>query len=361
MSSKTNKSLPSAIKILDTYKMIVWSEIEKYLHDPSFPPVFKIPRKYRKEAQFHWKVTKEYPKRKGKYLRPTLLMLTCEAMGGKPRDALKTAAAIQVSEDWLLIHDDFEDNSWQRRGKPTLHRMYGPGHAINAGDTLHIIMWKILIDNEILLGARKSNILTNEFYRILVRTTLGQSAEIKWTIERKNKLSDKDWFFIADGKTSYYTIAGPMMLGAIIADTNTVQLDLLAKFGSYLGRSFQLVDDVLDLTSDFSGLKMQSGNDIYEGKRTVILGHLLRSASPKDKKKLLSILKKPREEKTKDEVGWVIEKMHHYGSIKYARVLAKRMGKKAFEIFNNELKFLSHQPARKHLEHLFKLILERDY
>lgn len=361
MPTNKTESIHPAIKILNKYKKVVWPEIKKYLCDPSLPPAFKITEKYKKEAQFHWKVTKEYPKRKGKYLRPTLLMLTCESMGGRPQDALKTAAAMQVSEEWLLIHDDFEDGSWQRRGKPTLHIMYGPEHAVNAGDALHIIMWRILVDNGSILGANKTYLITDEFCRILARTALGQSAELQWIEDINKELSDNDWFFIADGKTSYYTIAGPMRLGAIIAGANTNQLNQLAEFGINLGRCFQLVDDILDLTSDFRGLKKQVGNDIYEGKRTVILGHLLRTADKVDKKRIISILEKGRDQKSEKEVTWIINKMHHYGSIEYARKLARDFKEKAQVFFEKDLKFLSNQPARNHLEELINFILEREY
>lgn len=361
MPSKTNKSFHPAIKILEKHKKLVWPEIKSYLDYPSFPPAFKIPKQYKSIAQFYWKLIEEYPKRQGKYLRPTLLMLTCEAVGGKPQNALKTAAAMQISEEWLLIHDDIEDNSLERRGKPTLHRMYGSEHAINAGDGLHLIMWKILLDNEPTLGADITFMLAYEFYRMLTRTAIGQTTEIKWTKETDVNLSDEDWFFIADGKTSYYTIAGPMRLGAIIGGTNSKQLDLLAKLGVSLGRCFQLVDDILDLTSDFGGLKKQTGNDIYEGKKTVLLGHLLRKAANKDRKKIISILKKERDRKSTEEVGWIINKMHHYGSIEYGRKLAQELKQKSLNIFEKNLKFLSHQPARNHLETLIHFVLERKH
>jgi geranylgeranyl diphosphate synthase type II len=190
---------------------------------------------------------------------------------------------------------------------------------------------------------------------------LGQTAEIIWVEKEKTNLSDKDWFFIGDGKTSYYTIAGPMRLGAIIAGATNTQLNPLAEFGLYLGRCFQLVDDILDLTSDFIGLKKQTGNDIYEGKRTLMLGHLLRKANSKDKKKIISILKKSRDQKTEKEVKWMIIKMYQYKSIEYARQIAKEHKEKAHKIFKNELRFLSKQPARKHLEQIIDFILEREY
>lgn len=361
MSTKNDKSLHPAIKILNSYKKLVWPEIKRYLKDPILPPSFRIPQKYQKDTQIYWKIVKEYPERQGKYLRPTLLLLATEAMGREPKIAIKTAAAMQLSEEWLLIHDDFQDHSVVRRGKPTLHRMFGSELAVNAGDTLQIIMWKILMDNKDILGPRKTFTLTNEFYRMLKRTADGQAIEIMWAKGKKTGFKDEDWFFIADGKTAYYSIAGPMRLGAIIADANTRQVNLLAKFGLYLGRCFQLIDDILDLTAAYKGHGQQIGSDIYESKRTIMLSHLIRNANQKDKKRILSIVKKPSEEKTKKEVKWIIERMHHYGSIGYGRKLAQQLKQKAFNIFENDLGFLSKQPAKSHLETLIHFVLERDY
>lgn len=356
-----SRNLEPALEILNRYKKRVWPEIKRYLKDPVFPPSFRIPKKYKKDTQAYWKIVKEYPERQGKYLRPTLLLLTTEAMGREAKTAIKTAAAMQLSEEWLLIHDDFQDHSVVRRGKPTLHKIYGPELAVNAGNTLHIIMWKILMDNKDALGEKKAFFLTDEFYRMLKRTADGQAIEVMWAKGKRKNFSDEDWFFITDGKTSYYSIAGPMRLGAIIAGATTYQLNLIAKFGIYLGRCFQLVDDILDLTSDFKGLKKQTGNDIFEGKMTIMLGHLLRNVNLKDKNRLLSILKKSREEKTEKEVKWVIDQMHHYKSIEHGRLLAQELKQKSLNIFEKDLKFLSHQPARNHLETLIHFVLEREY
>lgn len=346
---------------LKKYRQLVWPEIQRYLTDPVYPRAFRIPSEYQKDAAFYWKIVKDYPQRQGKYLRPILLLLAAEAMGETTKKALKTAAAMQLSEDWLLIHDDIQDHSFARRGKPALQRIYGNELALNAGDTLQIIMWKILIDNQGLLGSEKAIVIANEFYRVLKRTADGQAIEIMWSKNERVDIQDKDWFFIADGKTAYYTIAAPLMLGAMIAGAKQNQLNLLADFGRELGRCFQLIDDILDLTVTYRGPGQKPGGDIYEGKRTLILSHLLRNASLKDSQKIAAILKKPAEEKTETEVKWIIQKMNDYQSIEYARRVAKKLKEKSLKIFKEKLGFLSHQPARKNLEEIIAFILEREY
>ena len=361
MKDDKRKSSITPTVILEKYKKIVWREVNRYLKDPAYPDAFKIPSRFDGEHDFHWKIVKEYPQRKGKYLRPTLLSLTAAAMGAPSEKIIKTAAAMQISEDWLLIHDDIEDGSTMRRGFPTLQKIYGVELAINAGDALQIIMWKALSDNFKVLGQQKASKIIDEFYRILTRTTLGQTTEIRWTKSNKIEFDDGDWFFIADGKTSYYTIAGPMRLGAIIAGATKNEMELITQFGLYLGRCFQLVDDILDVTGDFGGLKKQRGNDIYEGKRTVILGHLLRTAKGENKKKLLKILKKERSQKTPADVEWVIKNMSEYGSISYATKLASGLKDKSLKIFQTNLNFLRKNPARKQLETLIYFVLERKH
>ncbi|MDO8340670.1 MAG: polyprenyl synthetase family protein [Candidatus Woesebacteria bacterium] len=287
---------------LEKTKKLVLPEIEKYLKDPLYPKQFLVPFKFNKEVSEFWKINKIYPERMGKYLRPTLVRLVASAMGSKSKKIIKLASAIQLSEEWILIHDDIEDNSEKRRGAPTLHKLFGTELALNAGDSLHIIMWKIVSDIN-------SQDVTNEFYKILLRTTLGQGVEQIWT-NLKKKVTDDEYFFVADSKSAYYSIAGPMRLGAIISGANNKQLDKLTEFGLYLGRCFQLVDDILDLKQDKK-----------EGKSTLVINK----------------------------------------GVSYTNKLIEEYREKALNILNNDLKFLSHEPAKSKLQELLNFIVYRKY
>lgn len=354
------KELKSAEEILSYYRDFIYPIVLRYLKTPIFPLSFKIPSKYISEEKFFQEIISEYPKRKGKYLRPTLLSLTAQAMGAKVEDTICVASAMQISEEWLLIHDDLEDDSPKRRGLPSLHKIYNIPLAVNAGDALHVAMWRALFDSRRFLDKEKVFRILDEFYTQLMRTTLGQMTEIKWSKDKRMDFDDNDWYFVADGKTSYYTIACPMRLGAIIADGSRQQLDKLAKFGIYLGRAFQLTDDILDVTSDFGGRKEFAG-DVYEGKVTVILGYLLKKASLSDKKKLISILKKSREEKTEREVLWVVKMMKEYGAIDYAKDLALKWKQKARDYFDQHLDFIRLEPYRSYILTLVDFITNRSY
>jgi geranylgeranyl diphosphate synthase type II len=119
------------IKILDNYKKQVFPFIKKYLQDNL-------------DSDFHYQITSDYSFRQGKYLRPSLLLMTAGSLGLDIQKAIPTAAAMQISEDWILNHDDIEDDSQERRGLPSLHHQIGTPLAINAGDALHALNWQLI-------------------------------------------------------------------------------------------------------------------------------------------------------------------------------------------------------------------------
>lgn len=280
----------------------------------------------------HWDIVCDYPSRRGKYLRPTLVLLMAEAMSGSSDTAMHTAAAMQMSEDWILIHDDWEDGSLERRGMPALHRLVSSEIAVNAGDTLHECMHRVLSENFRLLDVDLARRVQHEFFLMIERTTFGQYAEIKWTQENKDDMTEEDVLFTVSGKTVYYTIAGPLRLGAILAGASEEQLRRIYEFSYPVGLCFQIRDDVLDLIGDFEGQKKQKYNDIFEGKRTLILLHLLRSCTPEEREHIEATLSKPREEKSEAEVQYIRDLMDHYGSISYAESEAERYASRALEL-----------------------------
>jgi geranylgeranyl diphosphate synthase type II len=343
------------LEILKTYRDLISPIVIKYVSDSlKFPKYCQINTKYQPELDFQEKLISEYPKRLGKYLRPTLLMSTALAMGATKESALLSAAAMQLSEEWILIHDDVEDESLERRGVPTLQKMYSPALAVNAGDALHVVMWKIV-------GDIKNPQIFDEFVQLLNRTTFGQTVDIRWNQENKLDITDEDIFLILESKTCYYTISGPMRLGAIVAGASQTDLDTIYLFGRYLGRAFQIIDDILDLTSDFAGQKKQPFNDIYEGKRTIPLSHLIKSANSSELDKIKTILSKARSEKTASEVQEIIGLMDKYKAIDSARELAVQFSLEAKKILHDKMSFIKVEPYRQQLETAIDFIVNRDH
>ena len=206
----------------------IWQSIDRVNNYPKF---CQVPKKYQKELDFHKDIIGDYPKRQGKYLRPTLLVLTAQAMGASKNKAKRVAAAMQMSEDWILNHDDIEDDSPDRRGKPALHKIIGTELAINAGDGLHVLMWEMLLDSP--------KEIQREFLTMLKRTVLGQTIELKRARDNQEVKQD-DVILILESKTGYYTIAGPMRLGAILAGASKKQLETIYKFGVVWVKLFKI-------------------------------------------------------------------------------------------------------------------------
>lgn len=343
------------ISSLSDYKSQIWPFIDEFLTTNSdFPSFCAVPPKYAEILKFHQQIIRNYPERKGKYVRGSLILMTAGALGVDLKKILPVAAAMQLSEDWILVHDDIEDDSLERRGQPALHRQIGPSLAINAGDGLHCLMWQ-------LLSSVSDRRLLDEFFLMIRRTIFGQTIEIKWTNDNRLDLTEDDVLLIMESKTGYYSLAGPMRLGAISAGATDKQLESLYTFGKYLGLCYQIQDDLLDLTSDFSGQKKQMGNDIYEGKRTVMLVHLLNQLPASDRQQLVDILSLPREQKTPKQVSWVISQMAAHGSFEYSKNLIQKYLTLAKNFFESDLQFLKNEPYRQQFLSFMDFIESRQF
>lgn len=288
---------------IEQHRAMIGTEIFKYLRDPS---TLNADEQHLLE---HYKMIYDYPSRGGKYIRPGLLLCSTFAHGGAIQDAIKSAAAMELSEDWILIHDDFQDKSLQRRGKPALHQMYGEELAVNAGDALHILMWRILLDNHQTQGHELTLRLFYEMNDFLNITCLGQFLELNY-VKNNLHLTAEQYFEIIDRKTCWYTIIGPMRLGALHAGAGPDAMDGLIKFGLPLGRAFQIHDDWLNIYSAKTGKEL--GGDILEGKRTLLLVHLLENCTAAERSRVEEIYSLSRDQKNNDMAAEIIEVMNKY-------------------------------------------------
>lgn len=306
------------------------------------------------EPSLMYEMMRDYPQRSGKGLRPALVLISAEAHGGKAKDAVLTAAALEMFQNWVLIHDDIEDWSDERRGKPCLHKLHGIPLAINTGDALHIKMWGALAANRKVIGAEKAFAVIEKMAEMLNRTVEGQTMELSWVESKDWKVSERDYYTMVYKKTAWYTVIAPMQFGAIIAGKG--EMKAIHAFGEALGKAFQLQDDVLNLTADAEYGKEIAG-DIYEGKRTLILLHLVRSCTAAERGRVLTIMNKAREAKTRGEVAWILSLMRQKGSIEYARKAAKAYAAEAERLFP-KLR-LPPSAAKRELEAIIGYIVER--
>lgn len=339
------------IKELSRLKPAVWKEIQKYL------PI--------KEPEEHYKMVRDYPERQGKYLRPGLVLLSCKMYGGARQKAILTAACMQISEEWLLIHDDFEDHSLERRStgerhKPSLNMLHGDELAVNAGDALHVIMWQALGDNTRKLGSRIGWQVYEKMTDILLATIEGQFLELAWIKKQKINMTEAEYFRMIDIKAGYYTIIGPLQLGAIVAGKNKAELKRIKEWGSPFGRAFQIWDDVMNLETASSKQGKEQAGDILEGKRTLILIHLLKNCLKLEKEKIIKIYQKERSQKTKAEIEYILGLARKYKSIEHAKNVAKNYAKTAKNIFDKNTKNLPKTKAQKIIRAAIDFVVNRE-
>lgn len=208
----------------------------------------------------------------GKRLRPVMVMLACEACGGTAEQAIAPASAIEMIHTYSLIHDDLPamDNDDFRRGKPTNHKVYGEGPAILAGDALLTFAFTVLsryVKDGELVGKLVLELSEASGAAGMVG---GQSADLSGE-QQENDLETLQ--YIHTNKTARLFQAS-MKMGALCAGASEEAVQSLTNFGLTLGLAFQVVDDLLDVTSTAEKMGKQVHKDADAGKMTypAILG-----------------------------------------------------------------------------------------
>ncbi len=261
---------------------------------------------------------RDYPRRGGKGLRGRLAMLSAAAHGGSPEEAVPVAAALELFQNWVLVHDDVEDDSETRRGLPALHRTVGVPVAINVGDAMHVAMWRLLIER----SAPWRDAVLSEFLTTIDRTAEGQHLDLAWLAARRFDVAEREYLAMVERKTAHYTVVAPLRLGALVAGRTPSPRFLPA--GLALGRAFQIRDDVLNLVPDEDGAYgKEFAGDLYEGKRTLVLARAFEVLAPGDAERLRALLDRPRAEKRADEMQEALALLERAGAISYAQRVAE--------------------------------------
>lgn len=271
------------------------------------------------------RLQRDYPSRQGKALRGRVLVLSAAAHGAADLDAAVTvAAALELFQAWVLVHDDIEDGSEERRGAPALHRTVGVPVALNVGDAMHVHMWRLLHRLLEPVHPAAPRVL-DEFGAMVTRTAQGQHLDLSWVEAGRFDVSEHEYFQMVTLKTAWYTVASPLRLGALVAGQEP--LDALTRAGLELGAAFQVRDDVLNLAGadGDAGYGKEALGDLYEGKRTLMLAHLLRSAPEDEADEVVELLSGPREGRTRQQAERVLALMHRHGSLAYAQAAARRL------------------------------------
>ena len=280
------------------------------------------------EYHFGWKTIKgiEAPEDTGKRLRPSLAVLSAEAVGRDMEVAIPGAVAVELIHNFSLIHDDIIDGDKERRHRPSAWTAFSIEDALIAGDALHTLAFQVLLEEntpERVQAAR----------RLLDATTTmisGQAADM--TFDDLPTISFEECLKMEAAKTGallgYSSSVGAILSGA---DENTC--NALEVFGYELGLAYQAVDDVLGIWGDPKITGKPAGNDLREKKKSMPVSIVL-SANNSDSEKLLEIFS-TTEDLDEEEIVKASALIENAGGREATLEEADKHLKRAIEFLNN--------------------------
>jgi geranylgeranyl diphosphate synthase type II len=301
----------------------------------------------------------DYPRRGGRSLRASFCIASARAFGASIDDAVESAVSLELLHNAFLVRDDVEDESEERRGRPALHVLHGVPTAVNVGDALTILGLRPLIRNRAALGSNLAWRILQEAERMVSISVEGQALELRWRFENAFDLTDEDYLGMILKKTCWYTAIYPSRVGALIATRDANDLDRFVRFGFFLGAAFQIQDDLLNIVGDHEAYGKELDGDLLEGKRTLMLIHLLRRASRRDKERLQRILRTARSDKSAADVAWIRERMTQSGAIEHARQVAHALAGAAVHEFRVAYGSAPESRDKRFIEALAHWVLER--
>ena len=264
----------------------------------------------------------------GKKLRPALVILSSESVGGRSQDSLKTAASMELIHTFSLIHDDIMDKDEMRRGKPSVHKLWGEPMAILAGDILFSKAFETVLETDTKnIDPQRVVYALKTVVDSCIKICEGQALDIGF--EGKLDVREEEYMNMIYKKTAAL-IAAATKAGAILGGGTEDQIEALSEYGRLIGLAFQIQDDYLDVISYEEDIGKPVGSDIVEGKMTLMVVHTLAKASKEDNKRLIHILGANDE----DLVGDAISIFNRYGSIEYTRNIALDNVKTAKELLD---------------------------
>lgn len=270
-------------------------------------------------ANYLYDLVRDYTGREGKGLRPGLLLAAADACGSSIPAAVPAAAALELLHTAFLIHDDIEDSSRLRRGRPTLHELHGVALAVNAGDALANLATQPLMSSA--FPRYRSREVLAELRMAIRQTTEGQALELGWRRSGTVALTETDYLELVGRKTCWYTTMAPLRIAAQLGRWRP-RPDDLDRLGFLAGCAFQIRDDLLDLAPGGQPGK-EPRSDLKEGKRTLMLIHLLGRAAPADRAWVVAYLARPEDERTAADGELLLAMMTEAGSLTYAEQVAE--------------------------------------
>ncbi len=282
----------------------------------------------------------------GKRIRPLLVILSCQAVGGKLENCLNAAVAVELLHTFTLVHDDIMDHDAIRRSKPTVHEKWDEATAILAGDGLVTLAYQVL------LKTRHPDLqeVLKSFTDGLLVLCEGQALDKEF--ETREDVSLEAYEEMIEKKTARL-IEVSCEMGTILGNASVEEKKNIGLFASSLGKAFQIQDDLLDIMSEEKVSGKPFGSDLIEKKKTYLTIHFINSANPTDKEKFQRLWKKDLLKR--EDVLQIRELFNKAGTIESARKIIKELILRA----TKALDFLQPGEAKDNLRKLALKIRDR--
>lgn len=288
------------------------------------------------------RVARYLVKRKGKQLRPMLVLVAARTIAQPTPKTFLAAVVVELLHTATLVHDDVVDNSEMRRGFPTINKIWKNKISILMGD--YLLAKSLIIATEI-----ESIQLMNVIANVAKRMSKGELFQIQKS--RKLNIVEEEYFQLISDKTASL-ISACCETAALTVQSTNEQRDILKSFGENLGIAFQIKDDLLDYQSRTSIVGKPVGNDLKEKKITLPLLYAFESAETGERKRVIGMLKKGVKKK---EVNSIITFINKYHGIEKAEAKAVYFKNRA----TMELKKLPESKARQVLINLAEFVVNR--
>ncbi|MDD5541155.1 MAG: polyprenyl synthetase family protein [Candidatus Marinimicrobia bacterium] len=221
---------------------------------------------------------------RAKRLRPILVLLVGEDLGGSRQNLMPAALAVEVLHTFTLVHDDIMDNDSVRRGQQTVHVKWNVNTAILTGDGLNALAFRLLMQTKSVQLDR----IGTEFSQAMLEICDGQAFDLAF--EKIDGIDTEDYMNMIARKTGRL-LGLACQLGALVADASPKIVNNLNLFGQELGLAFQIQDDLLELTADQEAMGKSLGSDLAAGKKTFPVITALNNMTEKQRLAFLSFLK----------------------------------------------------------------------
>lgn len=292
--------------------------------------------------------------RRGKGIRPVLCLLACQAAGGDWERAVPAAAAIELTHNFSLIHDDIEDGDVERRGRPTVWRLWGVPQAINAGDGLFVIARRAfhrLADR----GVEPETVQQVIAWYDEACLALCEGQYLDLCFEERMGVTLEEYMQMIRGKTASLLVAA-LRIGSRLATADTRLVETYAHFGEHLGIAFQLVDDILGLWGDEVVTGKPAGNDLRRRKKTLPVVYALEQEANAAEQPLRALFR--QQELSDGDVAFALDLLEACGARRYVEDLAQYHWQRALDaLAETGIDNL----AQQHLRTLARFLIERQF